>query len=168
MRPFSTCRTRWSTPEAKHAPCPCAAGCRWSASQPAHRPRRRARASTPSELGWARCTTKDLFKMDRQQHQPAATMVLLLDTTSFRNSSAAQGRWPASSRRAAVATQRSARRPHAARWSPRARMHRRHERREDATAAAFAIARDSFLSIYLLWRFHAIFKLKSRFCSFLS
>jgi len=53
--------------------------------------------------------------MDRQHHQPAATMVLVLDTTSFRNSSAAQSRWPASSRRAAAATQRSARRSHAAR-----------------------------------------------------
>ena len=40
MRPFSMCRTSWPTPKTKHATCPCAAGCRWSASQPAHRPRR--------------------------------------------------------------------------------------------------------------------------------
>jgi hypothetical protein len=32
MRPFSMCRTSWPTPKTKHATCPCAAGCRWSAS----------------------------------------------------------------------------------------------------------------------------------------
>ena len=51
MRPFSMCRTSWPTPKTKHATCPCAAGCRWSASQPAHRPRRRARARRASWAG---------------------------------------------------------------------------------------------------------------------
>ena len=45
------CRTSWPTPKTKHATCPCAAGCRWSASQPAHRPRRRARARRASWAG---------------------------------------------------------------------------------------------------------------------
>jgi len=45
------CRTSWPTPKTKHATCPCAAGRRWSASQPAHRPRRRARARRASWAG---------------------------------------------------------------------------------------------------------------------
>jgi len=63
----------------------------------------------------------ELFVMNKHQHQPAPAMVLVLDTTSFRNSSAAQGKWPASPRRAAAATQWSARRSRAARPSQRAR-----------------------------------------------
>jgi hypothetical protein len=34
----------------------------------------------------------ELFMMNKHQQQPAAAMVLVLDTTLFRNSSAAQGR----------------------------------------------------------------------------
>ena len=120
-RPLSMCRTSWPIPdpEAEHATSAVEASCRWSASQPAQ-PTSQTSTSTTSELGWDRSTTMELFTTDRHQHQPAATMVFVIDTALFRHRCAAQRRWPASSRRAAAAAQRSARRSQAARSSPQA------------------------------------------------
>ena len=72
-RPFSTCRTSWPNPEAEHATSAGAAGCRWSACQPAQ-PTSQTSTSTTSELGWARSTTMEPFTTDRHQHQPAASI----------------------------------------------------------------------------------------------
>ena len=80
------------------------------------------RTSTSSELGWATHITNERFLMPRPQLQPAAALVIMLDTHSFRHIGAAASRWPASSRRAAAATRRSARGPHAPRSSTRARI----------------------------------------------
>ena len=80
------------------------------------------RTSTSSELGWATHITNERFLMPKPQLQQAAALVIMLDTHSFRHIGAAASRWPASSRRAAAATRRSARGPHAPRSSTRARI----------------------------------------------
>ena len=78
--------------------------------------------SMSSELGWATYITKERFLMPKPQLQQAAALVIMLDIHSFRHTGAATSRWPASSRRAAAAAQRSARGPHAPRSSTRARI----------------------------------------------
>ena len=78
--------------------------------------------SMSSELGWATYITNERFLMPKPQLQQAAALVIMLDTHTFRHTGAAASRWPASSRRAAAATRRSARGPHAPRSSTRARI----------------------------------------------
>ena len=66
-----------------------------------------------SELGWATKIMNESFFMSMAQLQPAAALVIMLDTHRLRHIGAAASRWPARSRRAAAATRRSARGPHA-------------------------------------------------------
>ena len=94
----------------------------WIVSSPARTQTSPTRTSTSSELGWATHITNERFLMPKPQLQPAAALVIMLDTHKFRHIGAAASRWPASSRRAAAATRRSARGPHAPRSSTRARI----------------------------------------------
>ena len=119
-RPFSTCRTCWSTPESTLATLTRVAGCRWTASRPAQ-PTLPTSTSMSSELGWARCTTMERFMMLKLHHQPAAALIPVLDQLLFRQMCGTHRRCPASSRRAAAAAKRPARRPHATRSSNEAR-----------------------------------------------
>ena len=121
-RPFSRCATCWPTPKTKHTIRACAAGSHWAARQVAAQLTLPTSTSMSSELGWARYITKERSMMPRPQLQQAAALVIMLDTHTLRHIGAAASRWPASSRRAAAATRRSARGPHAPRPSTRARI----------------------------------------------
>ena len=77
-----------------------------------NRPRRRARARRASWAGpgaprWSRSRRTGTSTSQQQ------ALVLVIDTAFLRHRYGTQERWPASSRRAAAATQRSARRSHA-------------------------------------------------------
>mmetsp|Transcript_55273 Transcript_55273/g.132364 ORF Transcript_55273/g.132364 Transcript_55273/m.132364 type:complete len:211 (-) Transcript_55273:15-647(-) len=85
-----------------------------------NRPRRRARARRASWAGpgaprWSRSRRTGTSTSQQQ------ALVLVIETSFLRHRCGTQGRWPASSRRAAAATQRSARRSHVAGSSPRTR-----------------------------------------------
>ena len=53
------------------------------------------RTSTSSELGWATHITNERFLMPRPQLQPAAALVIMLDTNRLRHIGSAASRWPA-------------------------------------------------------------------------
>ena len=101
----------------------------WIVSSPARTQTSPTRTSTSSELGWATHITNERFLMPKPQLQPAAALVIMLDTNTIRHIGAAASRWPAmlstsSSINTAVG-ERTARTT-----IEHACSHRRHERRE--------------------------------------
>ena len=68
----------------------------WIVCSPARTLTSPTRTSTSSELGWATHITNERFLMPRPQLQPAAALVILLDTHRLRHTGAAASRWPAS------------------------------------------------------------------------
>ena len=67
----------------------------WIVSSPARTQTSPTRTSTSSELGWATHITNERFLMSRPQLQPAAALVIILDTHRLRHIGAAARRWPA-------------------------------------------------------------------------
>ena len=67
----------------------------WIVSSPARTQTSPTRTSTSSELGWATHITNERFLMSRPQLQPAAALVIMLDTNRLRHIGSAASRWPA-------------------------------------------------------------------------